>query len=213
MPKDLSFQNVLDGLRARDEGAAVQVFQRFANKLIALARSRLDTRLRQKVDPEDVAQSVFKSFFSRTAEGQFTLDNWDSLWGMLTVFTLRKCSQRAKFFHAARRNVHREVAPVAAPEDRGAAWEAPGHDPTPADAAILTELVESLMQGLAPGERPILMLNLQGYSVAEISAEIGRTERTVQRVLRRLRQRLEHHGADEEDADSPAAPPHPQPHA
>ena len=40
-------------------------------------------------------------------------------------------------------------------------------------------------------QQPILVLSLQGSSVSQISTEIGRTERTVQRVLQRLRKHLE----------------------
>lgn len=202
MSEEHSFQQLMAGLRTGDEDAATEVFQRFAHQLIALARSRLDSQIRQKVDPEDVTQSVFRSFFVRTAGGQFELENWDSLWSMLTVITIRKCGQRAKFFHAARRNVQREVSCSMPAEEDCAEWEAPGRDPTPAEAAIVTEVVESLMQGLDASERPILMLNLQGYSPAEISAEVGRTERTVQRVLRRMRQRLERMCADTTEAAS-----------
>ena len=42
-----------------------------------MARLRLDSRIRQKVDPEDVLQSVYKSFFLRCGAGQFDLSGWD----------------------------------------------------------------------------------------------------------------------------------------
>ena len=48
--------------------------------LIGLARSHLGGVIRQKVDPEDVVQSVFRSFFQRNAQGNWNLDDWDSLW-------------------------------------------------------------------------------------------------------------------------------------
>jgi DNA-directed RNA polymerase specialized sigma24 family protein len=48
-----------------DEQAARENFDRFARRLIGLARTRLDRRIRQKIDPEDVVQSVFRSFFTR----------------------------------------------------------------------------------------------------------------------------------------------------
>jgi hypothetical protein len=58
------------GIRSGDAGAAAPVFQRFAGRLIAPARSRLGDRLRAKVDPDDVVQSVYKSFFLRHANGE-----------------------------------------------------------------------------------------------------------------------------------------------
>jgi RNA polymerase sigma-70 factor (ECF subfamily) len=91
MTQDATFAELMARLSQGDEAAAVQIFQRYAQRLIALARDRLGQVLRQKVDPEDVMQSVFKSFFARHADGQYKLDSWDSLWALLTTITLRKC--------------------------------------------------------------------------------------------------------------------------
>ncbi|MBV9122276.1 MAG: sigma-70 family RNA polymerase sigma factor [Planctomycetes bacterium] len=198
MPEDLSFSDLMARLRAGDQDAAAQVFQRFARQLMTLARRRLDPHLRQKIDPEDVLQSAFRSFFVRNAEGDFDLANWDVLWGMLALITARKCAKQADYYHAQRRDVRREAEPALRRDESEAGWEAPDHEPTPAEAAVLDELVEELMHGLSDKERPILGLRLQGYSVGEIAAQVGRTERTVQRVLQRLRQRVERLYADGE---------------
>jgi RNA polymerase sigma-70 factor, ECF subfamily len=198
MPEDLSFPQLMARLRAGDQDAAAQVFQRFARQLITLARRRLDPHLRQKIDPEDVLQSAFRSFFVRNAEGDFDLANWDVLWGMLALITARKCAKQADYYHAQRRDVRREAAPAPRSDESEVGWEATDHEPTPAEAAVLDELVGELMHGLSDNERPILGLRLQGYSVGEIAAQVGRTERTVQRVLQRLRQRVERLYADGE---------------
>src|SRR5205085_2583064 len=116
---------------------------------------------------EDVLQSVFRSFFSRQAEGQFELESWDSLWSMLVVLTVRKCGRRAGYFHAARRDVQRERAPAPAGADSAAGGEHMAADPTPAEAALLTETVEQLMGRLEGHERQILALRLQGYTIPE----------------------------------------------
>ncbi|MBL8796094.1 MAG: helix-turn-helix domain-containing protein [Planctomycetia bacterium] len=126
----------------------------------------------------------------RHADGQFELQNWQSLWGMLTVMTIRRCSERIKHFHAARRNVNREVTAPVSDESRSD-WQPSDLEPTPAESAALTEIVQDVVHDLEPDDRPILVLHLQGRSVAEISQEINRTRRAVQRVLQRLRLRLE----------------------
>ncbi len=110
---------------------------------------------------------------------------------MLTVITVRKCDYRRKFFRAARRDVGREVA---APNgDGGPACQAGAlaRDPTPSEAARLTETVELLMRELSGREREMLAFGLQGCDALEISARVARSERTVQRVLKRVRERLE----------------------
>jgi RNA polymerase sigma-70 factor (ECF subfamily) len=190
-----SFEDLMARLRSGDDAAAAEVFSHFAQQLLALARRRLDRLLRPKVDPEDVLQSVYKSFFRRHVEGQYDLESWDNLWGMLTVITLRKCGHRRRRFRAASRNVEREVALPSRPEgDRE--FEAIGREPTPSEAARLTETLEQVMRDLTERERIILVLSLQGYTNSEISDQVGRTERTVQRVLQRVRKRLEQMNAE-----------------
>ena len=129
------------------------------------------------------------------------VDSWDNLWGLLACITLRKCGHRIKYFQAARRDVLREVSPTPLPDERGMGWEAVAHDPTPAEAAILTETLEKVLAGLHERERPIVVLKLQGYTPAEISAQIGRSERTISRALRRVRKILDAMHADQGEDD------------
>ena len=78
-----------DGSRG-DQGAAAEVFRRFAGRLIAWRGTKLDARICRKVDPEDIVQSVYRSFFSRHQAGRFDLATWDSLWSLLTVITVQE---------------------------------------------------------------------------------------------------------------------------
>src|SRR4051812_2143319 len=60
-----SFPPLTYRLQAGDPHVAAQVFRRFAHRLIGLASRRLGRVVRGKVEPEDVIQSVFRSFFLR----------------------------------------------------------------------------------------------------------------------------------------------------
>jgi RNA polymerase sigma-70 factor (ECF subfamily) len=199
MPTDDSFADVIARLRAGDDDAAAQVFRRFTRRLVGLARARLDSRVRQKVDPEDVLQSAYKSFFLRCEQGQLDLAGWDSLWSLLALLTARKCGRYARRFHAARRDVNAEVATGGGADESGVI-EAFSDEPSPAEAAMLSELVEQLHRGLGERDGAILSLALQGHSAAEISEQLGRPVRTVYRVLERIKARLQVAPAD-------AAPP------
>ena len=186
-----SFTDVMTRLRAGDQAAAQEIFQRFVDKLIRLARRQFDAALCRKVDPEDVVLSAYKSFFIRYGEGKLEVHDWGNLWGMLTVITLRKCLDRVEYHRAARRNVQREAA--AQPGAGGVPpwWKAVARDPTPEEGAMLAETVELLLRGLEDAERPILELSLQGYTTQEISERLGRSERTVRRLREEVRKRLE----------------------
>jgi RNA polymerase sigma-70 factor (ECF subfamily) len=185
-----SFAEFLARLQNQDDAAARELFVRFAHKLIILADRHISAGLRHKVDPEDVAQSAFKSFFVRYDAGKLEVINWNSLWGLLTLITVRKCAERAAYHRAECRDAAREVA-LTAGED-AAPWLQPfGREPTPLEAAELSETLKKLLAGLDPEERPILELSLQGYTTREISEQLGRAERTVRLLREGVRLRLE----------------------
>jgi len=195
MSEPESFDDVMGRLRSGDEDAAAEVFNRFAGRLIGLARTRLDTRVRRKVDPEDVMQSVFRSFFVRQAKGQFDLGGWDSLWNLLVRITLRKCGRQIKAFHTKGRDVGREMSAAVSDQTSHRQWEAIAREPTPEEAVSLTDSVERIMRDLDERRQKMLVLRLQRFTVPEISQQVGCTERTVHRVLGKVReslQRLEH---------------------
>jgi RNA polymerase sigma-70 factor, ECF subfamily len=191
MPAGDSFTDIMARLRSGDQAAAREVFQRFVDKLIRLARRQFDAVLRSKVDPEDVVQSAYKSFFLRYGEGKIEIRDWGNLWGMLTVITLRKCFDRVEYHRAALRDVRKEA--TAQPGSTGSQpwWEAVAREPTPEEAAMLAETIEHLLRGLEIEERPILEMSLRGYTSTEISQELGLGERTVRRMRERIRKKLE----------------------
>jgi RNA polymerase sigma-70 factor (ECF subfamily) len=185
-----SFAEFLARLQSRDDTAAQELFGRFAHQLIALALRHIDAGLRHKVDPEDIVQSVYKSFFVRYGDGNLKVVNWNSLWGLLTLITIRKCAERAAYHRAECRDAAREVSPPRG--DEAAPWLEPfGREPTPLEAAVLSETVEQLLAELAEDERQIVELSLQGCTTQEISQQLGQPERTVRRVRERVRHRLE----------------------
>jgi RNA polymerase sigma-70 factor (ECF subfamily) len=185
-----SFAEFLARLRNREDTAAQELFGRFTRQLMALALRHIDGGLRHKVDPEDVVQSAYKSFFFRYGDGNLDVVNWNSLWGLLTLITVRKCAERAAYHHAECRDAIREISSPQSAE--AAPWLEPfGREPTPLEAAVLNETLKQLLVGLDEEERPILELSLQGFTTREISVRLGRAERTVRLLREGLRHRLE----------------------
>jgi RNA polymerase sigma-70 factor (ECF subfamily) len=187
-----SFAELMARLKSDEDAAARMVLERFTRRLVGLARVSLDARLQQKVDPEDLVQSAYKSFFVRHRGGELEIGGWDGLWGLLTLITVRKCADRAAFFRAEKRDVRREIV------TDGDSFATPlnelvlDRDPRPEEAVQLSEMVEGLFQSIDDAdERAILELSLQGYTAAEISEQTGRAERSVRRLRERTRKRLE----------------------
>ena len=191
-----SFDELTSRLRRGNESAAVEVFRRYTGRLVGLARKRLPSAVARKVGPEDVTQSVFQSFFARYKAGQFDrLVGWDEFWRLLAGITAKKCNRKIAGFRAQRRDIRREV-------EFGPVGEAPGAGPTAAEAAILAEAFENLVRDLSPRDRRIVTLTLEAWRPDEIGEELGCSERTVERVLARLRNRLER--MRDESRDIPA---------
>jgi len=190
-----SFDDLMSRLQDGDETAAAEIFDRFTSRLLGLARGRLE-RLKHKEDPDDAVQSAYKSFFRGQAEGKFTLKDWDSLLGLLVTITLKKCGHRLNYYLAARRDVRREQARRPAPKDSAATWQALARDPTPSEAAVLAETVQEIMRGLDERQRTIVELALQGKSNDKIATGVSCSQRTLQRVLERVRVRLERQSAE-----------------
>jgi RNA polymerase sigma-70 factor (ECF subfamily) len=191
MPPDDAFRAWMDRLRAGEDAAAREVFDRFAGRLVALARRRFNRLLARKVDPEDVVQSAFKSFFVRHREGKLEVGDGGGLWNMLTLITLRKCADRAEYFGADRRDAAREATGSHGGDRPDPGVIALDREPRPEETVVLAEMVEHLFRDVDPHERPVLELSLQGYTAPEISERLGRAERSVRRLRERIRKRLE----------------------
>src|SRR3954447_3561466 len=172
-----TFARLMARLRSGEDAAAREVFERFVGRLVALARGRFNRVLARKVDPEDVVQSAFKSFFVRHRAGKLEVGDRGGLWNLLTLITLRKCADRAEYFLAERRDAAREATGSAVGDGPDAWLVARDREPRPEEAAILAETVERLFRDVGAHERPILELSLQGYTTPEISAQLGRAER------------------------------------
>jgi RNA polymerase sigma-70 factor, ECF subfamily len=189
MSREDGFGDLMTRLRGGDEEAATQVFRRFVHRLVALACGQFREREVFRADPEGLVQSAFGSFFARYERGQFVFDDWDELWGLLVVITLRKCGRQRDTLRALRRDAGREI-PWLFAGDAGSAYEAVDQGPSPAEAAALADLVAHLLDRMGSQERTVVELTLQGYTTMEVAARLERTERTVWRVREGLRERL-----------------------
>lgn len=190
IPKEESLRRVVDGLRDGDEDAAAEIVKRFGTRLAALARSRLGLRMRQKVDADDILQSVFRSFFRRVTTDELAFDSWNGLWALLTVVTMRKCGRWVTMMHAIKRDVRREQA-ISPSDNSASSIEPVGAEPTPEEAAILADTLEKLMASMDEHEKQIIEMRLQGFTASEMAQKVNLTERTIHRVLQRARSKLE----------------------
>jgi RNA polymerase sigma-70 factor (ECF subfamily) len=178
--------------RTGDQQAAYDLFRRHVDQLIALARSRLSARLAQRVDGEDVVQSAYRSFFVGVREGRYAVERGGDLWRLLVGLTLHKLHRQVRRNRADKRALEREVH-LELDRDTDSGNLSPeffAREPTPIQGVALAELIEQIMGELEPLERRMFELRLQGCNLEEIASATQRSQRTVTRVLKEVKQLL-----------------------
>jgi len=181
---------LVDRFQQGDPAASEALFERYLGRLMRLVGSRLSARLAQRFDPEDVVQSAYASFFRGLREERLVILRSGDVWRLLVAITLNKLRRQVAHHQAAKRTVRVEAAGSLA--SRGLAEAGSAADtPTPDEVAGLVDEMERLLATLDPLQTQMLELRLQGYTCAEISAETGRCERTVRRLLERVRDELQ----------------------
>lgn len=176
---------LLSRLGHGEEQAAAEIFNRHVNRLVALAGARLSQKYAQRVDPEDVVQSAFRSFFREAKAGRYQFQRSGDLWRLLAAITMNKLYHQIEFHGAAKRSPRREQGKGDADQSSIEYWVS--REPSADAAAELIDEVTALMDQLEPNDRKVLELRLQDLSTEEIAAKLGCSDRTVRRALERIR--------------------------
>jgi DNA-directed RNA polymerase specialized sigma24 family protein len=186
-----SVSMLLDGLKAGNDRDIRRLWDRYFERLVRLAGSRLPGHARRAFDEEDIALSAFQSFCARVEKGQFPrMDDRDDLWRVLSTITTRKAVDTVRHQTRQKRGGGRVLGESAVAGD----GEADGlarflsREPTPEDAARFADQYERLLGRLEePTLKTIALRRLEGYSSEEIAAALGTSARTVDRKLGLIR--------------------------
>jgi RNA polymerase sigma factor (sigma-70 family) len=187
---------VADWLRrwcAGDQRGAELLFARYGARLTHVAEQHLSRKVAAREGGEDVVQSVFRTFFRRSAEGLFQIDTSAQVWRLLVKITLQKARTRGRFHAAKKRSAAAEVRP----DDEAWVAEALDREPDPAAATELVDLMEAMLQGVPPLYCRVLELRLQGMVPADVARELNISRNTVYRALDLFKVRLLECGGEE----------------
>lgn len=180
---DASDRSLLGKLRSGDEDAAQALYMRYASRLLSLANRRTSAELATRVDPEDIVQSVFRTFFRRASAGQYDVPEGEELWKLLLVIALNKVRAQGNFHHAGRRDVSRTQAlPVEG--------DAKDQDDQRLAEQILQMSIDEIAIQLPESSRQIIRMRIEGYAIQEIAEKLSRSKRTIERVLQGFRAEL-----------------------
>jgi RNA polymerase sigma-70 factor (ECF subfamily) len=192
-PSTVDSTTLLRRWREGDPSAAGLLYHRYVRQLVQLADQHLSRKVARRADGEDVVQSVFRTFFRRSARGEFVIDDANQLWRLLVTLTLRKARATARFHSTARRSVGAELPQPIEGERRPEVFAC---QPDPTEAVAVVDEIEAILQGLPAVHAHVLQQRLQGASVADIATDLGLARQSVYRVLNVLQHRLRQRGGD-----------------
>lgn len=180
---------LIDGLREGDPEAERDFWARYGPALMRIAERNVALPLRRRFDPEDAVQSAYRTFLRRANAGQFTIPDSASLWRLLCAITLTKVREKARFHRRQRRDVAREEHDSSSQPDQGRLPRVPADETQPEDAVVFAEEFQRLLEELDDEERQVAQMKLEDYTNREISEHLQCSQRTVERLLRRIRGR------------------------
>lgn len=192
---DDEIKALVDRAHEGDADALNDLFARYHQTMVEVARRKLGPRLRLKEDPVDLAQTTFREatrdFQRYEYQGQGSLLRW------LVQILQNKIRDKAEFYSAGKRDLSRERAMEGGGGD--------GDDPSPMDfvSGDLSvtkvvqrdenfELLRDSLRELSPDHRKaISLVFFEGLQLREAGERMGgKSEDAVRMMLRRAEAKL-----------------------
>jgi DNA-directed RNA polymerase specialized sigma24 family protein len=184
-----SVTKLIGRVKEGDEAAIYGLYDRYARRVIGLARRQLRGRYLRVADEHDVANSVFNGFFVGAGRGQYAqLQDREDLWHLLFVITIRKTQKLVNWAERGKR-VPPEGRQDPDPDAQYSDHRTGRRNPPPDEEALIHETIERLLNCL-DGKGPLRFIAIrrwEGYSNEEIATMLGCSSRAILRKLKLIR--------------------------
>jgi RNA polymerase sigma factor (sigma-70 family) len=183
------FTQLIERFRAGDPAARARLYVEYGGVVREAVRRRLPDRLRKEYDSLDFAQDVWASFLD-LPPGKHHFATPEALGGFLTRVAYYKvievCRRR---LGSQGYDVTREQPIVRAAD--GAEVPVPGREATPSQFAIADERWAALAAALPAAHVAVVERLREGFTQKEVAAMANITDRTVRRIVDRVRELCE----------------------
>ncbi len=176
---------LLSRFRNGEDDAATAIYLRYAKRLQLLARAQSGKDLAVRVDPEDVVQSVFRTFFRRTSEGHYSIPDGEELWKLFLVIALNKVRELGEYHRAAKRDVGQTTA-----LDNVEDYVVGQQQLNEQAFGVLRMTIDEVLAELPETQRRMVVMRIEGHGIEQIAETIHRAKRSVERGLQNFRSRL-----------------------
>lgn len=188
-------QDERDAWDLSDPKSVERLWNAYYERIRSAVRQRVRDIRRPAASESEVAESALRTFLRRAQEGLFPdLTDEDELWRLLKTIAIRKANDMRKRLLAQRRgggNAVLNQVDLADPSTSGRQGlaDAPAGEPAPSLDLEVSEMFNSLLAALPDDRhRDLILLKLQGASVAIIAEHLSTTTRTVQRMTNKIEQ-------------------------
>jgi RNA polymerase sigma-70 factor (ECF subfamily) len=187
MAEDLKqISDLLRQARAGSDRAAREIVEHYGPYILKVVRQRLNKKLRSKFDSVDFVQSVWASFFSIPPQ-RYQFEEPEDLIAFLEQLARHKVVEEVRQrLRGQKRDVGREILLTHPNLVKESDLTGRG-SPTPSQVAMAEEEWQRALAGQASHHQHVMESFRGGRSPKQIAEELGISEKTVRRVIRRLR--------------------------
>ncbi|HWB12576.1 MAG TPA: sigma-70 family RNA polymerase sigma factor [Pirellulales bacterium] len=192
----VTIEELLAAAREGDAAQRERLFQACRSYLQIVARARVPTRLKPKIDASDLVQltllEAHRDFdrFTGRSEGEWLA--W-----LRKILSHNAADVVRRYAGTDKRQAQREI-PLPQPNDDSRlapAWEPEGREPTPSEQVVCHEgqlQVAAALESLADDHREVIILrNFQRLAFDEIAARMQRSRPAVQMLWARALKKLQ----------------------
>ena len=185
------FDQLMSDAMSGSEEAAWEIAQTYTPYIIRTAQSNLTPQLQSKIDPQDLAQSVWATILLKGSDLS-RLKSPKDLIAYLATATKNRVIDKARRYKSEVRNVQREESlggsvPPSTRKTKGLqANPLYARDETPSAQVSARDHWNWILANASERDRQIVQLRLDGLSYDEIGLKLEIDEKTARRVMQRI---------------------------
>lgn len=185
------FLALLEGARRGDQDSQLELARKYEPEVRIVVRVLLGSALRPYLDSIDLVQSVHHSLLLGLRQEKYRITSPEQLIGLAVTLARRKVARK---WRQNRRQLRAEVPGACHDDTVDVLAHLVSQEPDPARVAQVDEAVRRLWDQLAPLDRRVIELRLEGCSTAEAARLLEEDPDRLRVRLHRLRQQVRRSG-------------------